>query len=553
MREFAKGVVAWDQWKDNPFRAAGATTFNVITLGAGPLGAVSKGGSAAAKAAGAAAKAGTYADPLSAAITAGGKAASKLPKVSELATRVGGGGVHSVLDFKGISKVRVDDGEFLVTKNGAPEDGPIPHEPSAAERATAPEPARHYELTGAGARGAEGPPGRDGALTPHASHEPPAGRGGAAHSAHGQGHDGTGGGTAGARDPHDPGQSGPFDSASNGGRPPSGGAGSGGAGRGTDASTDPGGGPGRTERPAFMHDGDNPYGSRGSLTREQIEEIQVYRANNEPGYFERYYQGGEHLGARKDLKATDESGFTPPQLTRLSEGGPLIRAKDSPEPPAPHFLDDDYIPVRADSVTSPARLKILHKAAQDRHLAILWDKLMENMRAETGKAHKTHGTLETRGLWGEAKGAYRESHTQMGDLAEEFGEKVAEYHFIAERYPNFERQPLLGPKNGNDQFDQVWMHEDGRVVVIEAKSSVDTQLGHRTLPKGNRVSQGSREYFVDIIRMMKRRGEIRVVSALERALAEGKLEYIVVKGERNAGTYTGLQYRRFDISKGTLS
>jgi hypothetical protein len=27
---------------------------------------------------------------------------------------------------------------------------------------------------------------------------------------------------------------------------------------------------------------------------------------------------------------------------------------------------------------------------------------------------------------------------------------------------------------------------------------------------------------------------------------------VVVKGEKNAGTYTGYKYRRFDISKGTL-
>lgn len=43
-----------------------------------------------------------------------------------------------------------------------------------------------------------------------------------------------------------------------------------------------------------------------------------------------------------------------------------------------------------------------------------------------------------------------------------------------------------------------------------------------------------------------------MVDAVERAIESGKLEYTVVKGEKDAGTYTGYQYRRFDISKGTL-
>ncbi|MEU9012597.1 hypothetical protein AB0D12_23095 [Streptomyces sp. NPDC048479] len=72
----------------------------------------------------------------------------------------------------------------------------------------------------------------------------------------------------------------------------------------------------------------------------------------------------------------------------------------------------------------------------------------------------------------------------MGEATEKFGEKAAEHHYIAERYADFEKETLLGPKNGNDQFDQVWKHEDGRVVVIEAKSSPGTELGRRTLPDG---------------------------------------------------------------------
>ncbi|MFF3245942.1 hypothetical protein ACFYWY_19895, partial [Streptomyces sp. NPDC002870] len=304
-------------------------------------------------------------------------------------------------------------------------------------------------------------------------------------------------------------------------------------------------------RPEFMLDGPNPYGPRGRLTLEQIEEIQVYRANEEPGYREKYYQKNGH---RLRLSLKDESGYSPTQLTQMSENGPWIRAKDAPEAPEPHFLDDDYIGVGANTVTSPARLRVLDEAAQTRHFAVEWDNLVEAWKAETGRAHEVRGTPDSAGAWAEARGTYKESHTEMGNATEAFGEAAAEHHFIAERYPDFKKEDLLGPKNGNDQFDQVWKHDDGRIVVIEAKSSPGTDLGARTLPPPSRrsVSQGSREYFLDILRIMEKRGEMDLVDDLRKALKDGKLEYVVVKGEKNAGTYTGYQYRRFDISKGTL-
>ncbi|MFJ4459912.1 hypothetical protein [Streptomyces sp. NPDC088928] len=141
----------------------------------------------------------------------------------------------------------------------------------------------------------------------------------------------------------------------------------------------------------------------------------------------------------------------------------------------------------------------------------------------------------------------------MGAAAEEFGEKVAEYHYMAEQHPGFQKEELLGPESGNDQFDQVWTHEDGRVVVIEAKSSTTTDLGRRTLSSGKQVSQGSREYFSEILKLMEKRGETHLVDAIERVLGTEKLEYVAVKGEKNSGTYNGYRYRRFDISKGTIS
>ncbi|WP_030966402.1 hypothetical protein, partial [Streptomyces sp. NRRL S-378] len=308
------------------------------------------------------------------------------------------------------------------------------------------------------------------------------------------------------------------------------------------------------QRPSFMLHGSDPYGPPGRLTEKQIQEIQVYRANEEPGYFESYYKEN---GNRKRLKFKDESGFTPPQLTRESPNHPWIRAKDAPDPPTPHYLDPHLIHRDASTVTDSARLDRLKNATTDRYFTIEWDILAERLKNEAEATHKITDTDESLGLWTESRGVYRESHTQMVRETERYGEFVAEHHYIAENHPGSVKQTLHGPKNGNDQFDQVWLTPEGRYVVIEAKSSIKTRLGGRNLPTGRRVSQGSQEYFFDIIREMKDRGktiksEDDLAEALKTALKHGKLDYVVVKGDTNAPAYNGHHYQRFDLSKRSL-
>ncbi|WP_399924764.1 hypothetical protein [Streptomyces kanamyceticus] len=193
-REFGKAMVAWDQWEEHPVQAAGTTTFNVLTLGAGPLGALARGGSVAgkaglgAKAAGIGAKIGTYADPLSAGLTVGGKAVSKLPTVAEVTSRIRAGAgatagiqrVHSTLEFQG-SRVRVEDGRFIrLDAEGRPVADTAPQENAAADRTTPDEatPRREADLVGTGARlpGAAAHAGEN--LPPRASHDTFGGDGG---------------------------------------------------------------------------------------------------------------------------------------------------------------------------------------------------------------------------------------------------------------------------------------------------------------------------------------------------------------------------------------
>ncbi|MEU1451103.1 hypothetical protein [Streptomyces avermitilis] len=582
VKETGKALVAYDEWGKNPSRAAGAVTFNVITtVFTGGSGTAAAKSGAIAKAISFAGKAGRIVDPMTYVAKGVGFGLTKIGDVmASLKGVTKGTYVQLAGDAYKITDQSLDDlPEGLTPENSVRMETPegevvylntetmvfhnadgtvresienVAKEDSAADRAAVGRDASAVpdrQLVGAHVGDDGGELGR-GSPTGHGDTV-----GGAGHARGDFGDTGrrTGDSVPGSHTTDTP-------PSHSGGGHGSGGGGLADFGHGDDALGDGSDGatgangdvPGQrteTQRPGFMRDGVDPYGPRGSLTLEQIEDIQVYRANHEPGYFEHYYRKD---GTRKNLEIHDESGFAPPQLTRLSENAPLIRAKDAPAPPKPHFLDDDYISVGSDTVTSKARLRILEKAAQMRHFAVRWDNLITDWKTEAGRAHEIHGTIESAAEWGEAKGTYKESHTEMGGAAEEFGETAAEYHYIAERYPDFEKQTLLGPKNGNDQFDQMWMHEDGRVVVIEAKSSPTTDLGRRTLPGGRHVSQGSREYFFDIIERMEKRGEFKTVKALKAALKEGNLEYVVVKGEKNAGTYTGLQYRRFDISKGTL-
>ncbi|MZE79245.1 protein phosphatase, partial [Streptomyces sp. SID5475] len=77
-KEAGKAMLAWDTWKENPARAAGAVTFNVLTTATG-VGNVAKGGTAA-KAAALVSKTGKVIDPMT--YVAG--AAGKVTKISDV-------------------------------------------------------------------------------------------------------------------------------------------------------------------------------------------------------------------------------------------------------------------------------------------------------------------------------------------------------------------------------------------------------------------------------------------------------------------------------------
>jgi hypothetical protein len=580
--ETGKALIAYDEWGKNPSRAAGAVTFNVVTtiFTGGTGGAVAGAGKAGAiaKAISFAGKAGRIVDPMTYITKGVGATAVKISDVMAGLRGITDGthirlgeGTYRIADTPHLAddlpagltpenSVRMEtpkgevvylDTKTLVMHNA---DGTvresldgIKHEASAEQRVGdgarqehGSGASRERELVGAGAR-----VGEDAAVggARVGDSAPAGGRGSDSATVGGRGGDG----------PGDMGRVGD-DAVGDAGRASdeAGGVGDEAGGDAVDGAGRPdGGAPAQragAERPSFMRDGDNPYGPRGSLTDEQIAEIQVYRANHEPGYFEKYYKVN---GNRLRLDRFDESDFTPPQLTRQSPNHPWVLVKDAPEPLKPYYLDDWEKQGRTHK-TTPEMLRTLDEVALERHLAIKSDTLMQRLRDAAEAVYRRDGTDEARGLWGESRGAYKDHHAYMGVAAEKFGESVAEHHFIAAEHPGAVRQPLSGPRNGNDQFDQVWKDGD-RYVVIEAKSSTDTALGARNLPSGKRVSQGTREYFLDIIDEMRKRGEddpdeLLLAEKLEAALADGKLDYVVVKGEKNAGAHAGYRVRQFDIA-----
>lgn len=164
--------------------------------------------------------------------------------------------------------------------------------------------------------------------------------------------------------------------------------------------------------------------------------------------------------------------------------------------------------------------------------------------------YKLHQTDELRAALDEATERHRGPHSTSTKASETYGEEVARLHAIPELYPNAKPETLHGPANGNDQFDQVYRDGD-RFIVVEAKSHVDTRLGER-LVKGSRYSQGSRTYFLDILDQMKKRkrefpSEGKLSTDPRDALRDGRVDYVVVRGQDNAGTYTGYSTQKFEI------
>ncbi|MFF9983003.1 hypothetical protein [Streptomyces erythrochromogenes] len=370
---------------------------------------------------------------------------------------------------------------------------------------------------------------------------------------HGDGPGGTGGthpdtpGTGGTHLPDTPGAGGVDDAARTGDD------------AGAPANTAPSGAgspsPSRVipDPPSFMREGDNPYGPQGSLTAEQIVEIQVYRANYEPGYFKQYY---EDRGYRHLVDVADESGFPPKQLIKDPANPGVWITKDNAPPAFPAKYYDASWDRRgtAAQINDPHVQNLLDEAARKRHEAVTADNKLHDPLAAAKKAWVDSPTAQNKAAYEALKAQHAPYHDAMSKQTEAYGEAVARNQVIPKFYEGAKWEPTAGPKNGNDQFDQVWRRKESEgFVVIEAKSDIKTAINDRTLPSGYKARQGSREYFLDIMNEMWKRAqagdaaELKLYTDLKKALIADKVEYILVKGDSNGPTHGGFKSRRFNI------
>ncbi|MFE2566240.1 hypothetical protein [Streptomyces mirabilis] len=545
-RDFAKSMVAWDMWSENPARAAATVVFNGLTLGAGPLAVAAKGGEvgAVAKGAGIAAKVGEYIDPVAVGLKATGKAISTLPKLSDLTAgiRTGIGAsadtqrIHSVIELGDGSKVVIEDGKFIPVDKHGKVIGDTPRQEAAADAPATPEetPAQQREPAGVGASSrapgatahVEEASGRVGASHPVGPETPRSGAGPV-----GNGHVGTGSGSHGDGGLDDLGRAG--DDAVGGG-----------AGHAGDEAVPP-------AHHADEGTGSGGHGEERELTaaeRKAIQDEHIRKANDpDRTWFKEHY---DPLGRRRHLLNKDGTlklvdGVELPQLAK-NAGDKWVAAHDLPS--GPSEIRHGRTPLGPDSV-DPAHRSDLNEATKNRRVS------MDLAKAE--KAFEDSPSAAAKKALEDAQNAY---HQQLGDLpnnskiSENLGEKAAELHVTPHEFPNAEWVELPKTSNGANMFDQVYkLGNNGDYLIVEAKApkgELDWRNGAGDAARGMRVKQGTKLYVETILEEMWKRGpeDVRIADDLSEALEKGKLQYVLVKANDHAGTsYAGAVLEHFKI------
>lgn len=579
VKETGKALVAWDQWDENPARAGGAVTFNVLTtVFTGGAGAAAKGG-AVARTVGALGRTARLVDPM----TYLGKAATfGTVKVTDLFA--GLRGVHAgaytdilsgtgrvqpdgsvvrvaddmpvirdnVVEWPDGTRLNLDDGSVVRADGTA---APAKVELSVADRELLERSLPHEEgvLVGAGERAgvhaagetaahvggdATGRAGGNTAPTAHAGERAGArgtdtvpARDTGGHAAGGDGH--AGGGADGGSVP-----------AQHGGT----GGGRGGGGGGGDGS------------------GGSPSGSRDPLDAErEVMRRQVERANNDPQWFKDHYREN---GYRRSTSAEGGYGQAVPQLTRNPFAPPKwIAASDMPPAIKEDYIRPDPIPGKVSDLPDEV-LKDLNEQAAKRDAAVKADRAAEDALAAAEKAYAANPTDELAAARDLADKTHSPLHGDANRQSEMLGEYAAERHAIPEHYAGAVR--LDDGAFGNNRFDQVYRTPDGRYVVVEAKGSTRASLGVRKGHSGRLVTQGTREYFKTILKEMEKRAkryerkgiktgdadlldaakaERKLADDLSKALAQRQVDYVLVKAKPDGAQYAGYEMLRFNIEK----
>ncbi|MCC9707805.1 hypothetical protein E4N62_22535 [Streptomyces sp. MNU76] len=315
-----------------------------------------------------------------------------------------------------------------------------------------------------------------------------------------------------------------------------------------DESAGPGG---RTGKGAG--DGDVPEaGPSGPSDARAVMQRHVDLANSDPRWFKEHYRSNgyrrsasaEVFGQRLPILVRDPAD--PTKWISKSDLPPAIQAK---------YLDPNPHGTGVRANVESGVLKRLDEWAVTRRDAITADKAAEKALTRAEKEYMANRTAEAEAAMDAAEAAHSPLHGDMLKQSELFGERVAEHHAIPERYSGARR--VDDGAFGNNRFDQIYEKPGGGYVVVEAKGSLKAQVGERTSHLGNRVQQGTREYFETILKEMDKRAdrvkdsaEADLASKLRMALATGKVDYVLIKADATPdGKYAGYEMRQFNIGK----
>ena len=338
--------------------------------------------------------------------------------------------------------------------------------------------------------------------------------------------------------------------------------------------------------------------------RERDLEI-LARANSkdpkDKAWFEKYYH--PKSGYRRSRTDPTEDGQPVPQLHPTNDPDkPWMLANDAPDAERESYIDSGTEHGDREKGIRDDNLKVLDKAAKKRQEAIAADKQPHRDRKAAKDAYEDDKSPENKKEFDEADAKHSPLHGKMTRLSEEYGEQVAEFHAMPEHFGDYAR--IDDRATGNNRFDQIWTVPDSdppQFVVVEAKGSLVADLGERrglppehsgqpapsnepaTQQSGSgqnddgsdldeprpgvpKVRQGTRDYFKAILHEMEARSdriladpkksEAEQLAALEEAklaldlaaaLEDGRVTYVLVKGDGEGGRHNGYKMKQFDI------
>lgn len=267
--------------------------------------------------------------------------------------------------------------------------------------------------------------------------------------------------------------------------------------------------------------------------RKAIQDEHVRKANSDPEWFKEHY---DIRGHRLEPKSRIVDGAELPVLAKKPGGG-WVAKYDLPSGPSETRFG--RTPLGRDSAPH-THLDILDGRARDRFLGM-----------ELTDAEKAHGANPTPDTADSLKSAQDIYHEHVGDvpnnskLGEKLGEDASRYHVIPHAFPEAELINLPKTPNGANMFDDLYkLPGDDGFLIVEQKAPAAT-LGWRQgvgdIAQGMMVKQGTREYAHTIITLMWKRGgrDREIADLLFDALEDGKLQYVLVQASENTGSYAG--------------